>query len=199
MSPRTPDRKRTKVRTDTDLERRKGTRQERASFLILCEGKTEKDYFAGMRSRRGPHIDVDTPKADHLSIVREAVARRSDEYDAVWCVLDTELDETLVSAMTCEAARGSVELGLSTPCFEVWLMMHHEDCTRPFSSANEAKRRLRTLVPGWSEGNTRLPDFLDGVDAACVRARRLDPTGREHLKNPSTNVWQLVLVLEAGA
>ncbi|MFG1686491.1 RloB domain-containing protein [Nonomuraea sp. NPDC049269] len=96
MSPRTSRTRKGGIRTDTDLEhKKKGTRQERASFLILCEGKTEKDYFVGMRSRQGPHIDVDTPKVDHLSIVREAVARRSDEYDAVWCVLDTELDEVL--------------------------------------------------------------------------------------------------------
>ncbi|MBT2231163.1 RloB family protein [Nonomuraea sp. NEAU-A123] len=188
------------MRTDTDLEhKKKGTRQERASFLILCEGKTEKDYFVGMRSRQGPHIDVDAPKVDHLSIIRQAVARRSDEYDAVWCVLDTELDEALTSALISEAKRGSIDLCLSTPCFEVWLIMHHTDCTRPFLSANEAKRKLKFVAPGWSEGNTRFSDFLHGLDAACLRARQLDPTGEDFLRNPSTNAWQLVLALRPEA
>ncbi|MEV1247067.1 hypothetical protein [Nonomuraea sp. NPDC049750] len=39
---------------------------------------------------------------------------------------------------------------MSTPCFEVWLIMHHVDCTRPFQSAEEAKKKLKSLIPSWS-------------------------------------------------
>lgn len=198
MSPRAH--KPVKVSTETRLGRNgRGVRKERSSFLILCEGKTEKDYFAGMRSRRGPQIDVDAPKGDHLSVVREAVSRVSNEYDAVWCVLDTELDETLTAAMLREARRGPVELGLSTPCFEFWLILHHVDCARPFQSAEDAKRKLREVVPSWSESNTRFADFADGIDAACRRAQKLSPDSGEPLKNPSTGVWQLVARLQSGS
>ena len=154
MSPRNlrGERNRKKINTETRLGRtRSGTRQERSSFLILCEGKTERDYFIGMRSRRGPQIDVDMPEVDHLSIVREACTRKSDEYSAVWCVLDTELDQSLTDDLVREASRASAELCLSTPRFEVWLIMHHVDCTRPFQSAEEAKKKLKSLVPSWSE------------------------------------------------
>ncbi|WP_405143437.1 RloB family protein [Sphaerisporangium sp. NBC_01403] len=164
--------------------------------MILCEGKTEKDYFAGMRSRRGPQIDVDEPKGDHLAVVHEAVSRVSDEYDAVWCVLDTELDETLTAEMMREAKRGPVDLGLSTPCFEFWLILHHVDCARPFQKADDAKKRLKELVPSWSESNTKFSDFADGTDVACRRARKLDPDAGDPLKNPSTSVWRLVESLQ---
>ncbi|WP_433366211.1 RloB family protein [Streptosporangium sp. CA-115845] len=192
MSPQTS--KSTKISTETNLKGgKKGTKEERSTFLILCEGKTEKDYFTGMRSRRGPQIDVDVPKGDHLAKVREAVDRVSSDYDAVWCILDTELDGELTAEMTREAGKsGRVRLGLSTPCFELWLILHHADCARPFQSADAAKKKLKKIVPSWSEKNTRFSDFSAGVGAACDRAQKLSPDGRNPLKNPSTNVWELV-------
>jgi hypothetical protein len=200
MAHRPPDpgnHQKKKIQTETSFEHKKqGTREERPSFLILCEGKTERDYFAGMRSRRGPQIDVDMPEVDHLSVVREAVNRQSAEYTAVWCVLDTELDEGLTAAMAAEAKQGAIRLCLSTPSFEVWLIMHLSDCTRPFQSANEAKRRLKSVAPSWREGNTKFSDFSKGVDDACRRARRIDPTGEDVLKNPSSNAWKLVVDLQ---
>jgi hypothetical protein len=34
-------------------------------------------------------------------------------------------------------------------------------------------------------------DFASGVDAAVKRARDLEPTGGDHRRNPSTNMWRL--------
>ncbi|GAA4227391.1 hypothetical protein FHR32_001489 [Streptosporangium album] len=200
MSPQT--KKPTRVNTETSLTwRGYGTKEERSSFLIVCEGPTEKGYFSGMRSRRGPQIEVDIAKGDHLAAIRYAVSRVSDEYDAVWCVQDTELDSTLTAAMRSEARKGNgkVNLALSTPCFELWLILHRTDYARPFQSADAAKKKLKKIFPSWSERNTRFSDFVDGVDAACDRARRLDPDGKEQLKNPSSNVWQLMAVLQADS
>lgn len=198
MSPQT--KKPTKVNAETSLIwKGYGTKEERSSFLIVCEGPTEKGYFSGMRSRGGPQIEVDIAKGDHIAAVRYAVSRVSDEYDAVWCIQDTELNATLMAGMRREANRGSgkVHLGLSTPCFELWLILHHIDCAKPFQSADEAKKKLKKILPTWSEGNTRFIDFAGGADAACDRARRLDPDGKDQLKNPSSNVWQLMAVLQA--
>ncbi|MEU9833093.1 RloB family protein [Streptosporangium sp. NPDC048047] len=203
MSPRTS--KSTKVSSRTSLTRRGDEKRERGSYLILVEGTTEKGYFSGMRSRRGPQIEVDVIKGDHVTRVRKAVARVSDEYDAVWCVQDTELDQTLTDKMLHEAHMGSKEskdgkklhLGLSTPCFEFWLILHHDDHRKPFQTADEAKRKLKDILPAWSEGDTRFSDFADGVADACDRARELDREGDDHGRNPSTNVWQLTTLLRA--
>ncbi|GGL03847.1 hypothetical protein Sme01_64880 [Sphaerisporangium melleum] len=198
MTPR--ERRTRKVSPETDLKRnRRGVREERSSFLILCEGKTERDYFAGMRSRRGPHLDVDIPKGGHRAVVREAGDRVSDEYDAVWCVVDTELDRSLTSEMLREAENSGVRLGLSTPCFELWLLLHHVDHAKPFQSAESAKKLLQDVVPTWSEGTTKFADFVTGVEDACRRARRLHPDDDDPLKNPSTSVWRLVESLRRGS
>lgn len=193
-TPKSASRKqRTRVESVTDLRRRaSGSRRERSSFLILCEGRTEKGYFSGMRSRNGPQIDVDEPGGDHLSIVRSAAKRISDEYDAVWCVLDTELDSGLAKAIIEEAARHDVQVALSVPCFELWLILHKRKWSKPFQSAEAAKRELKKIFPTWREGATAFSDFEAGLDNACSRARELDPTGQDYDKNPSSAAWRVV-------
>lgn len=197
MPPKSPKRPRRAARTgkvepETTLERRpSGSREERLSFLLLCEGKTEKDYFTGMRTWRGPQLAVDAPQCDHLGLVREAGRRRSDEYDEVWCVLDTELNEQLVHKLIREAQSSEAGLALSSPSFEFWLILHTKEYSRPFQSAREAERELKAIRPGWSKAATKFKDFEDGVNDACERARRLHD-GDGLPPNPSSAVWQLV-------
>lgn len=184
----------------TDL-RRRGARRMRSSFLILCEGLTEQKYFKGM-PKRGSAIKASSPKCDHVNLIKRASSRRSEEseeYDEVWCVLDTELDPELTDKLLQEAKRGGVQLALSTPCFEVWLILHHAARTAAFQSADEAKKALARLLPTWTEADTKFSDFENGVEDACRRARDLDPSGEDHMENPSTSVWKLVEKLTHGS
>ncbi|TDD69801.1 RloB domain-containing protein [Actinomadura darangshiensis] len=179
--------------TQTDLRRRPGgTREERRSLLILCEGKTEKQYFSGMRTRRGPQLAIDAPGCDHVALAREATRRCGEaEYDEVWCVLDTELDDRLVNEVLKEAQGCDLGIAFSSPSFELWLILHCRDHTRPFQSAKEAEKALKVLRPGWSKALTRFEDFEIGVVDACGRARRLHD-GDGLPPNPSSSVWRLV-------
>lgn len=189
MSPRTP---KPTGRRPTELRRRTGTRQENPRYLILGEGPTEVGYFNGLK-RRGLQLDVVTPRDDHRSVAREAVNRQADEYDAIWCVLDTELDPVLVRDLLAIVNGTDVKLALSAPCFELWLILHHVDHQRPFQTAREAERELIRIVPGWAKGgSTAFADFKDGLRQAMERAEALDPTGADYDLNPSTNLWQLV-------
>ncbi|GAA0583268.1 RloB family protein [Actinomadura livida] len=198
MPPNSPKRSKQKVGRETSLARRPGgSREERISFLLLCEGKTEKNYFTGMRARRGVQLAVDAPKRDHLSIVREAGGRRSDEYDEIWCVLDTELDERLVRDLVQEARRSEVKLALTSPSFEFWLILHTREHNRPFQSARAAEKELKAIRPNWSKAATKFEDFEDGLDDACDRARKLH-NGEGLPPNPSSAVWRLVEAIRGG-
>lgn len=178
--------------TQTSLRRRPGgTRAERRSLLILCEGKTEKQYFAGMRTRLGPQLSIDAPGCDHVALVREARRRSGDEYDEIWCVLDTELDDGIVHEVIKEAHGSNISLAFSSPSFELWLILHSKNHTGPFQSAREAEKMLKALRPGWSKAATRFEDFEGGVGDACERARRLHE-GDGLPPNPSSAVWRLV-------
>jgi hypothetical protein len=73
----------------------------------------------------GRRVDPDT--IDFCLLI---AATDSHEYEGVWCVLDTELDPELATSLVQEAKGGGVHVALSTPCFEVWLILHHRASAR---------------------------------------------------------------------
>lgn len=176
---------------ETDLRRRAGFREERPAIRLVVEGRTEKLYFESIPVPRGQaeRIKAQELGRDALQIVRRAKDLACDEYD-VWCVVD--VDGKDLSEPLLEARRSGITVAVSNPCFEVWLLLHHEDRTAPFQSAGEVERALKKALPGWSKSKTRFADFAAGVAEACSRARRLDPTGERHDLNPSTSVWRVV-------
>ncbi|MDX6738549.1 RloB family protein [Actinocorallia sp. A-T 12471] len=203
MSPRTPKPDGRPVRPSasrpTDLRRKHGTREEKDRFLVIGEGPTEVGYLTGLK-RRGIVLEVrHYGDLDHRSVVARAVRLKQgpDEYDAVWCVLDTELDREMTREMLAMAAAGDVRLALSAPCFDFWLLLHQVDHRRIFQSAGEVERKLKSLMPTWDKGNTKFRDFQDGLPKAMDRARVLDP-GPGHGGKLFSEVWRLVEFLGAS-
>lgn len=105
----------------------------------------------------------------------------------MWCVVDVDefdLTRALVLARQC-----GINLAISNPCFEYWLLLHFEACAAPMTRYAEVERRLRRHVPGYRKSALDFQDFAHGVDAAVNRACR-DSAGHEI--NPSTQVGTLV-------
>lgn len=127
---------------------------------------------------------------DVVSYARSIAPPGGDEFDEVWCVVDS--DEFDLEPVVLLAARLDVRLAVSTPCFEVWLLLHHQDCTAPLCDATAVRRQLTKQVPGYQKNCLRFPDFKAGVMDALRRAERLDPTGCDHRCDPSSGVWMLV-------
>ena len=120
----------------------------------------------------------------------------ADEFDEVWCVVDVD-DYDLDSAAAL-AAKSGVRLAVSNPCFELWLLLHHQDCTTPICDAKAALRQLVNRVPGYQKNGLRFTDFEEGVEDAIRRAEGLDPTGCDHSCNPSSGAWRLVRLMVDG-
>ena len=79
-----------------------------------------------------------------------------------------------------------IKLAISNPCFEVWLILHHEDFTS-FASTETVERKSRSL-----DGRTG-----KGIDATVYMPRRKDAVHRakqlsarhrrDHTKFPDDN------------
>lgn len=172
---------------------RRGSR----TVLVYCGAvRTERDYFEGLKGAyhrstisiivRGAGIAPD-------QLVRSAAAyrdRKPDSYDEVWCVID--VDELDVSAAVLEAGKRGVNLAISNPCFELWLLLHHAECTAYCSGYADVVRRLKKHLRAYDKARIRFADFADGVADAIRRAKQLDAAGEDWQKNPSTSVWRLV-------
>jgi len=86
-------------------------------------------------------------------------------------------------------AGDDIKPAISNPCFELWLLLHHEDCAAHCAGCREVHARLRKHLPHYDKTRPRFADFAAGPDQAVRRAEKL---GDDHTRNPSTGVWRLV-------
>lgn len=190
------------------LRRRAAFRDPLPLVLVVCEGAvTEREYLHGFKAAHGittVRIEVVTPGGDPLATVEEA-ARRSENarreaerggdpnlaYDEVWCVFDVDQHARLAAARAL-AARHEINLAVSNPCFELWLLLHFAEHAA-HTSAAQARRLLRKHLPQYDKHLT----FEHVGDGYADAVRRADALDRHHAKlgqegeNPSTGVYRL--------
>lgn len=177
-------------RADGRPQSRRGQLNRQPGILVVCGGNTEARYLAEYVRAQSTSAGVwVTYKAlDPVSLVRHAArlaGHRRQEFGEVWCVVD--VDEFDVAAAAQEAVGRRIELAVSDPCFELWLLLHFEDCTAHLDGYPAAVQRLRRHVSAYDKSRLSFRDFAGGVPAAVKRAKGLDPE-----RNPSTGMWRLV-------
>ena len=177
-------------------------------ILVVCEGaETEPRYLNGFKAEHGAttvSVVIASPGGDPLALVESAArlrreaerdARRAGDrflrYDDVWCVFDVDRHERLDSALRL-AKKEAIEVAISNPCFELWLVLHFAD-HRKHSTAEQIGKALREHLPAYDK-HPKFDDFSSGYGGAVTRAETLD---RHHAKleqlgaNPSTGVYRL--------
>ena len=71
-------------------------------------------------------------------------ARRDDrEFDEIWCVFDIDEHANVRTAIS-NAKDSGIEVAVSNPCVELWLLLHVEDQTA-FISRRDAQRQVKQL------------------------------------------------------
>ena len=193
---------------DRGLRRRGPVRDPLPLILVVCEGEvTEPQYIDAFRLEHGTNtvrVHVQAPGGDPKALVETAIrlrdeaarrARRERDlnlaYDEVWCVFD--VDEHARSAEARQlAASGRIELAVSNPCFELWLLLHFAAHTAHVTTAQVA-RLLRGHLPGYRK-HVRFEDVRHGYADAVRRGQALDQRHAEvgsEGENPSTGVHHL--------
>lgn len=192
--------------------RRAPFRTPRPIILIVCEGAvTEKQYFEKFANHKKSLIKVQIAKetGEPLSLVEYAItckvqshdrARRHGdanlEFESVWCVFDVDEHHRLDEAKAMAAGNG-IELAISNPCFELWLILHHRD-----NPGMHGRRYMQNLLSEYIPRYNKHVDFAQyapGYTEAVKRAKRLDEVARQagtpgH--NPTTNVYELTELID---
>lgn len=191
------------------LRRRRPSIDPRPRLLVLCEGKvTEPNYLRGLaRDSRNnlveiskqlgvgvPKTLVERASAEMKAAKREA-RRRQDSflgYDEVWCVFDVDEHPRLPEAII-QARDNGVNLAVSNPCFELWILLHFRDQNAHLERGN-AKHACRHLVPGQKDDVPAMEHLLAGYTDAVRRSTALEERHRRDGtsgENPSTRVHTL--------
>lgn len=184
-------------------------KERKRRFLLYCEGeKTEPSYFDGLvRYLRSPLIQivVGERQADPKGLVELAIAhrerarrdaRRQDDdsllFNEVWCIFDVDQHARLPDAIQ-KAAASSVDLAISNPCFELWVLIHFRE-QWAFITGAAAQSAVKRFIPGYD----KMIDYslMAGkggiaINRAQRMALRAEEAG-EKIGNPSTGVWKLV-------
>ena len=183
-------------------------RRERRVIRVLTEGKvTEPSYLTAWARRYRHTISLSLSESgmapetliNHASrhLRRRRRSRRSEQdFDEIWCVFDVDQHPNVSTAIH-NARQSGVEVAVSNPCIELWLVLHVQDQTAYIHRRN-AQRRANELR---LTSGKRIPDsawstLFDEYEAARHRARTLDQrhdsNGSPPRSNPSTDIWRLV-------
>jgi len=119
----------------------------------------------------------------------EFVRRSPRDYDEVWCVFD--VDQFDIREAVRRAREREVNLAISNPCFELWLLLHFERCNSHLRDYEAVVVRLKRHLPDYDKA-VDFRHFEGRVATAVQNAKSLDASGTDHDKNPSTSVWRLV-------
>lgn len=185
-------------------------------IYVYCEGRrTERSYLRGLQAwLRDPllHIHVELAGADPCSLVQEAATRASElrraarrdasqRDDQVWAVFDRDQHARFHDA--CAQARDTgVRLAVTSPCFELWLLLHFQDWTAPGRTGDELARALRVHVPDFDKHVDFMKHYADKqrIEAAIRRAERLEELARENQtdRNPTSTMYELVRAILAN-
>jgi hypothetical protein len=193
---------------DRALTRRAPSRAPLPLLLVVCEGEvTEPQYLRGFSQAQGANtvrLHIQAPGGDPRALVERAselrddaaarAARERDEnlaYDEVWCVFDVD-DHARLQAASELAQRKGIDLAVSNPSFELWLILHFREQGAHLTS-RRAAQLLAKHIRDYRK-HVRYEELAAGYPHAVERAASLERRHREAGTdggNPSTGVYRL--------
>lgn len=193
-------------------------------LLVVCEGsKTEPQYFNEIRTARklSPklvHIRGCPRGTDPLQIVEAAedLFRQGNNhrdlgrgcFDRVYVVFDRDMHQSYRQAIDkADSLNGRLknDEGVlvpfirvpSSPCFELWFLLHYED-VGAYMLCADIEKRLKAHEPEYRKGKTGMYGTTKGkLEGASRRAERLEArSSPDSTELPHTLVHKLVADLQ---
>ncbi|HXS67009.1 MAG TPA: RloB family protein [Streptosporangiaceae bacterium] len=194
------------------LKRKVATRQPRKTLVVFCEGeRTEPEYLEALKRQPSVRdvaaVDLRVETGQGGSVPRtlttmaaEARSRALEEdaeIDEFWCVFDVEWPRNHPGLRDAVhyARANSIQLAVSNPCFELWLILHFQDHAAWLD--NTQARRLRRQLDGSTDKGLAAVKYMPlSADArrraASLETRHLrDGTAFPH-DNPSSGMHRLL-------
>ena len=191
------------------------TKQRIPIIVLICEGrnKTERLYFNHFNYRAAPYnLKIeDCESTDIESMVRKALHIWDDyqldpEYgDHLYCLIDLDLNKDKLAKYLriIETKKyRDIEIILSNPCFETWLLYYFTDNPKVVSSSQKAKIEISNYIDNYTESTDvikicKLDDFHKiAIERSITKNLGYDKLGTNLIdKNPYSEVQQILLTL----
>lgn len=165
--------------------------------LVICEGETEENYINLLRKWYKSPIRI-VSHIEGTKITKSLVENRTRElkispWDKVRTFLMYDMDVAAINKklLTCK-----VEMLLSNPCFELWLLLHVKD-QKTAISTDALIKELKQSAHVWRNysksvfSDTQKAFLNSNTVAAVTRAKEL-----HEFQNPSTGIYKLIEMLK---
>lgn len=197
-----------KLRGSESFRRRPGQKRPRSIILIICEGKTEQDYFEAARIKyelttAEIMLAENTKGSAPISVVECAEHKCKEEggYDSVYCVFDRNGHESFDRArekIKNLSNRSNkplpIEEAISIPCFELWVLLHFERTDAPFNQCSAVFQRIcEHHIPGYEKANPVISrGLMEKMEDAIGNAEWLEEQAKNNNYNPYTSVHRVI-------
>ena len=172
-------------------------------FVVASEDThAPKQYFEALTFRRVKVIVL--PTEDGLSAAEHVVDRLRDAFesakklkevqpdDEFWLLLDTDhrIHRQHLAALKralSDARKSGFGVAMSNPCFELWLLLHHEPIVRGtcFRRCDEVEQRLNKALGDYDKAHLKTNHFpRESIQTAIRNARNLETE-----PNAPTDLW----------
>lgn len=188
----------------------------RTQIIVFSEGeKTETMYLTHWHRIYRERVIVTLSRHEYTTpfeIVTSACSQRSRDlreekrgrgkaYDQYWCVFDVDEHPRIPEALQLAAAN-NISVALSSPCIELWFILHFQDQTAHIHR-HEAQRESRTALGcGKSLTEGALERLVSNYEKAKERALALaakhEGDGSARPWNPHSEAWKLIDVISGN-
>jgi len=180
-------------------------REENAKILIVTEdSKSAYNYFQMLKAEiRLPMlgVEVEPSKKSAPDQVVLFTEKRAKEIGAElsFCVIDRDTHENFDKAISDARKSKTLRIIASYPCFEYWILLHHEkDCYKTMSQ-KECQNENNLLFPNYRKSMSRneWKDFYKkhleislstAIEKSLIAEKRCNENGT---KNPKTDIYKL--------
>lgn len=192
-------------------DRVRKVRKQKSKILIAAEGKnkTEKAYFSNFEDGKKSYniTYARGNNTDPLKLVKMLI-KEIDELkldlqddDVAYCIFDTDVDPNknkIIEEAIQLARKNNIKIITSSPCFELWFLLHYDYTTANMDS-EEVIKRLKEYYPKYEKNINIYPDIIKEIDLAIDRAKKLEKYQTDNNRrigtveaNPNTEVYKIV-------
>lgn len=121
--------------------------------------------------------------------------------DVAYCVFDTDIDPNknkIIEEAIRLAMKNHIKIITSSPCIELWFLLHYDYTTANMSSESVIKR-LKKFYPQYEKNVNIYPDIIENLDTAIKRAKKLEKYQLDNNRrigtveaNPNTELYKIV-------
>ena len=161
------------------MARKKNNRKLRSNILLIVEGKTEQNYFEGLKMRlprskmQEINIIIKQGKSSNaVNFVREAIKiKKNLDLEKVFVVFDD--DNFLYKKDAFDLAeKNDIKIVYTSICFELWLLLHKKYTTASEKSCNDLIKKLKAYFPNFKKG-VDYDDFYVFINQAVINSEKL--------------------------